>query len=86
MIYLYVIALRDAFVQTCDETEPEHQLFEGFGLTETGFRVLGETNWNEQRTETTSQGIMLMIACCEVILKEKKRYLSRQTSWLGFLK
>jgi hypothetical protein len=26
-----------------------------------------------------------MLACCEEILKEKKRFLSRQTSVLGFL-
>jgi hypothetical protein len=61
-------------------------LFEGLGLIEIGIWVLKDTNCNGQRAETTKQGLMLMIVYCEVILKEQKRYLSRQTSWLGFLK
>jgi hypothetical protein len=78
--------LTQSALEEADETEPKHQLFEGSGLFEPGIRVLEDTDWNEQRAETTRQGIFLMIACYEVILKERKRYLSRQTSWIGFLK
>lgn len=62
---------RQSLLEEADETEPKHQLFEGLGLIETGIRVLEGTNWNEQRAKTTKQGIMLMIAYCEVILKEQ---------------
>lgn len=81
----YVVEiLRQSLLEEADETE--YQLFEGPGLIETGVRELEDTNWNEQRAETTKQGIMLMIAYCEVILKEQEIHLSHQTSWLGFLK
>jgi hypothetical protein len=77
--------LTQSVVDEAEETDTEHQLFEGRGLLERGVRVLEDTDWNEQRTETTRQGILLVLACYEVILKEKKRYLSRRTSWLDFL-
>lgn len=78
--------LTQSVPEEADETEHERQLFEGRGLFEPGVRMLEGTDyWNEQRTETTRQGILLMFARYEVILK-KERYLSRQTSWLGFLK
>jgi hypothetical protein len=41
---------------------------------------------NEQRAATTRQGIMWMLAGYEVILKEEKKSLFRETSWLRFLK
>jgi len=72
--------------EEADVAEPEHQLFEGLGLFEPGMRFFEDTVWNEQRAETTRQGILLMVTCYEVILKENKRCLSRQTSWLLFLK
>ena len=53
---------------------------EGLGLTEDGIQIFEDTASNEQRPATTRQGIMDMLACCEEILKEKKRYLSRQTN------
>jgi hypothetical protein len=65
--------LTQSVVEEADEIDPEHQLFEGRGLFEPGVRVLEDTDWNEQRVETTRQGILLVFACYEVILKEKKK-------------
>ena len=40
--------------------------------------------WNELRA--AGQGVTRLVACCEEVLKEKKRFLSLQTSVLGFFK
>jgi hypothetical protein len=71
------------------EPEPESgessmtvsKLSEGLGLTEDGHQGLWGTlirKSNEQ--PITGEGIMRMLACCEEILKEEKRALSRQTA------
>jgi hypothetical protein len=59
-------------------------LTEGLALTEAGIKVFEASDWNRQRAVPTEQGIMRMLACCEEILKEKERSLSRQTSVLDF--
>jgi hypothetical protein len=82
MNYVVEILTQSAF-EAADEHE--YQLSDGLGLIEAGITALEDINWNEQRAETTRQGIMLMLDCYEVILKEK-RYLSSQISWLVFLK
>ena len=43
-----------------------------------------DIDWNEQRAATSGQGIVRIFVCCEGILKEKKRSLSRQISVLDF--
>ena len=40
------------------------------GPTEDGIKVSEDTDWNEQRVTTTSQGIMRILACYEDALKE----------------
>ena len=49
------------------------KLTEWLGLTEPGIRVFEDNDLNEQRAATTGHGIVRMLACCEEILKEKKR-------------
>ena len=44
---------------------------EWLGLIEAGVKVLADTDWSKQRAGT-GQGIIMMLACCEEILKEKK--------------
>jgi hypothetical protein len=51
------------------------------GSTEDGIKVFEDTDWNEQRVATTSQGIMKMFACYEEALK-KKSSLPRQLQCL----
>ena len=48
------------------------KLAEWLGVTEAGIRVF-EDDWDEQRAEATRNGIVRMTACCEEILKVKKR-------------
>jgi hypothetical protein len=48
--------------------------------------VIEDFDCNEQRTPVTRQGIMQVFPCCEETPTEKKRYLSRQNSVLGFVK
>ena len=47
-------------------------------------RVSEDVHWNDLRT--AGQGIMRLVACCEEVLKENKRFLSLQNSVLGFFK
>lgn len=44
---------------------------EWLGLSEAGVKVLDDADWSKQRAGT-GQGIMMMFACYEEILKEKK--------------
>jgi len=44
---------------------------EWLGLNEVGVKVLDDTDWSKQRAGT-GQGIVVMLACYEEILKEKK--------------
>jgi hypothetical protein len=60
------------------------QLTERLGLTEADMKMCEDIDWNEQRAATSGQGIMRIFVCCEGILKEKKRSLSRQISMLDF--
>jgi hypothetical protein len=52
------------------------KLAEWLGLTVAGIRVSEENEWTEQRAATNGQGIVRMTACCEEILKVKKRCVS----------
>jgi hypothetical protein len=61
-------------------------LTEGLGLTEDVTEVSEGTDFNKQRAAANRQGIMRVLACYEEILKEKKRFLSHQSSWLDFFK
>ena len=67
------------------KTKTVSKLTEGLGLTEAGIKVVEDIGLNEQRTATI-QGIMRMLACYEVIQKEKERPLSRQSSVLNCVK
>jgi hypothetical protein len=51
-------------------------LAEWLGLTEACIRVFEDNDWKEQRAAATGQGIVRMTACCEEILKVKKRSVS----------
>lgn len=66
----------------------EHSNFsaQGLGLTEAGIKEFEAIDMNEQNTETTRQGITRMLACCEVIPKEKQRSLSCQAAVLDFFR
>lgn len=63
------------------EPEPDHKersmmdlkLTEGLGLIEDGIKVFEDIALNKWRVATTRQGIMRLLACCEEILKEKKK-------------
>jgi hypothetical protein len=61
-------------------------LTEGLGVTEAGIKVSEDNDWNEQRAATAGQGIVRMLACCEAMLKERKRSLTRYKSVLHFCK
>jgi hypothetical protein len=50
-------------------------------LNEAGVRVLDDVDWSKQRAGT-GQGIMMMLACYEEILKEKKGSLSARLQGL----
>jgi len=41
--------------------------------------VFEDNDWNEQRVPATGKGIVRKSACCEEILKVKKRLLSRHS-------
>lgn len=56
----------------------------GRGLAQVGIKVSKDNDWNEQQAAETGQGIMRMRAGNGEILKEKKRFLSRQTLELDF--
>jgi len=51
-------------------------------VTEAGIKTFEDISWNDQRASATGQEIMRVFAVCEEIMKEKKRYLSGQTSLL----
>lgn len=75
----------EKFVELKPESEESSmtvsELSEGLGLTEAGHQGLRGTlilKSNEQ--PITGEGIMRMFVCCEEILKEEKRTLSRQTA------
>jgi hypothetical protein len=53
------------------------KLTEGFGLIEHGIKVFDDSGFNEQ------QGMRWILTSYEVILKEKNRPLSRQSSVLN---
>jgi hypothetical protein len=55
---------------------------DGLGLV--GIKVSEDSDWNEERAAITGQGIVRMLACCEEILKDKMRCVSRQNSVLDF--
>jgi hypothetical protein len=59
---------------------------EWLGLAETGIKVFVDNGWNYKGAAATGEGIMGMHACCEEILKGRKRALFRQTSVLEFFK
>jgi hypothetical protein len=52
----------------------------------TGIRVSEDVVLRELLTAAIGQGIVRLVACCEEVLKEKRRSLSRQTSVRGFFK
>jgi hypothetical protein len=54
---------------------------EWLGLSEAGVKMLDGTEWSKQRA-ATGQGIMVMLACCEGIRKEKKGSLSARLQCL----
>ena len=51
-----------------------------------GIKVSEYSDSHKQRAATNRQGWMSMLACYDEILKEKKRFLSRHRTMLGFLK
>ena len=54
---------------------------EWHGLNEAGVKVLDDTDWSKQRAGI-GQGIIIMLACYEEILMEKKRSLSARLQCL----
>jgi hypothetical protein len=82
--------LKQSALEEADEPEPEPKdrpttvlkLSDGFGLTEAVVKVFEDTDWKGQWAATTGPGIVRMLACCEEILRQKKRSLSHQTSVL----
>jgi hypothetical protein len=80
------------------QPEPDHKertmmdlkLTEWLGLIEGGIKVFEDIALNKKGLATTRQGIMRLLACCEEILKEKKKEkktsLSLQTLLFDFLK
>jgi hypothetical protein len=69
------------------ETDPEPKertvtvwkLSEKLRLIEAGVSVIEESDGNLQRATATGQGLTRMLACCEEILKDMKKFLSPQT-------
>jgi hypothetical protein len=59
---------------------------EGLGLIEDGTEVSEDTGWKDQRAATAGLGIVTVLAGYQEILKEKKRFLSGQTSLLNFFR
>lgn len=45
-----------------------------------------EIDWNKQQAGETRQGTVIILACYEDSQKEKRTYLSRQTSMFHFFK
>jgi len=60
-----------------DRTVTVLRLRGGPGLTETGIKMFENSDWNGQRTAATGQGIVMMFAFRDEILKGKKGHLSR---------
>jgi hypothetical protein len=56
------------------------KLTEGLGCTEAGIKVFEDIDSKEQQATATRRRIMRMLACCEEIMKETKRSLSRRIS------
>jgi hypothetical protein len=75
---------KQSVLEEPEEPDPEpkertvtvSKLSEGLGLIEGGVEVSEDIDWNEQGAAATGQGLVRMLACCEQILKEKKRPLS----------
>ena len=59
-------------------------LTERLALAEAGIKVFEDVESKQQRSATSRQGIMEVLASYEVILKKNKRSLSLQTSVLYF--
>jgi hypothetical protein len=63
------------------EPEPDHKertmmdlkLIEGLGLIEGVIKVFEDIALNKRRVARTRQGIIRLLACCDEILKEKKK-------------
>jgi hypothetical protein len=73
------------------EPEPKEMTMTHLNVTEVprlivGIKVSVDIDANKQRPATTRQGFKRMRACHEEILKEKKRFLSRQGTMFGLLK
>jgi hypothetical protein len=72
------------------EPKPKERTMTLLNVTEAlghkaGIKVSEYIDYNKQQA-TTKQGFMRMLACCEEIMKEKERFLSRLGTMLGFLK
>jgi hypothetical protein len=61
-------------------------LTEGLEVTEPDIKVSVDNDWNEQLAATAGQGIVRMLACCEEMLKEKKRSVTHNSSLFYFSK
>jgi hypothetical protein len=61
-----------------------NKLTKRLGLIKAGIKILEDIGWNGQRATTTGLGIITILPCCEEILKEKRRSLSRQNSVLVY--
>jgi lipopolysaccharide biosynthesis regulator YciM len=85
---------KQSALERAEEPEPEPE--EGtmmiarstvrLGLSEAGIKVFEDIDANEQQAATIREGIMMMLACYEEIVKEKERSLSHQTSALDSFK
>jgi hypothetical protein len=62
------------------------KLTEWLELSEAGMKVFEVTDWNKKRVAATGQGSTRTLACCQEILKKKKRSLSRHASVIAFFK
>jgi len=56
------------------------------GPDEDGIKLSEDTDWNEQRLTTTSQGIMTILAGYEEALKEKEKVFASAASMFDFFK
>jgi hypothetical protein len=63
-------------LEEAEEPEPEERTATGFGVTVAGDELFVGIDWNKERAAATGTGVMGILPCYEVILKEMKRCLS----------